>query len=29
MPATGATFDMGVIAVGKEHSLCLWAEDED
>jgi hypothetical protein len=28
-PATLATFDAGVLAVGQERSGCLWIEDED
>ena len=28
-PATDATFDGGVIVVGRERSGCLWVEDED
>jgi hypothetical protein len=29
MPATRATFDGGVIAVGDSGSACFWVEDED
>ena len=29
MPATGATFDGGVIALGDDRSACFWVEDED
>jgi hypothetical protein len=29
VPATSATFDAGVIAVGEGYSLCVWVEDED
>lgn len=28
-PATGATFDAGVLAVGPHGSACIWVEDED
>ncbi len=28
-PATDATFDTGVIALGPTRSLCVWVEDED
>ena len=28
-PATTATFDTGVLIVGKSCSGCLWVEDED
>jgi len=28
-PATSATFDTGVIAVGSSMSACVWVEDED
>lgn len=28
-PATLATFDAGVLAVGLKRSGCLWVEDED
>jgi hypothetical protein len=28
-PATEATFDTGVLAIGPEVSGCLWIEDED
>lgn len=29
MPATRATFDGGVIAIGEGGSACFWVEDED
>jgi hypothetical protein len=28
-PATGATFDTGVLAISKLGSACLWVKDED
>ena len=28
-PATNATFDTGVLIVGRQASGCLWVEDED
>lgn len=28
-PATDATFDTGIIVIGKELAGCLWVEDED
>lgn len=28
-PATQATFDSGIIAIGKKSSFCIWFEDED
>lgn len=28
-PATDATFDTGVLIIGKDRSGCLWVEDED
>jgi hypothetical protein len=29
MPATRATFDMGVLVIGTTKTGCLWVEDED
>ena len=29
MPATNATFDMGVLVIGTTRAGCLWVEDED
>jgi len=29
MPATQATFDMGVLVMGSSKTGCLWVEDED
>jgi hypothetical protein len=29
MPATKATFDMGVLVIGPTRAGCLWVEDED
>jgi len=29
MPATAATFDMGVLVMGTSKVGCLWVEDED
>ena len=29
MPATQATFDMGVLVIGSSKTGCLWVEDED
>jgi hypothetical protein len=29
MPATHATFDMGVLVIGATRVGCLWVEDED
>ncbi|KRR13705.1 hypothetical protein CQ12_17600 [Bradyrhizobium jicamae] len=29
MPATPATFDMGVLVIGTTKAGCLWVEDED
>jgi hypothetical protein len=29
MPATKATFDMGVLVIGTTRAGCLWVEDED
>ena len=29
MPATKATFDMGVLVIGATKAGCLWVEDED
>lgn len=29
MPATNATFDMGVLVIGATQAGCLWVEDED
>ena len=29
MPATKATFDMGVLVIGAARAGCLWVEDED
>ena len=29
MPATKATFDLGVIVIGTTSTGCLWVEDED
>ena len=29
IPATDATFDTGVLAIGKVRSGCFWVEDED
>ncbi len=28
-PATDATFDTGVLILGKDRSGCIWVEDED
>ncbi|MGN6368901.1 MAG: hypothetical protein ACTHN5_11635 [Phycisphaerae bacterium] len=28
-PATDATFDTGVLVIGKDRSGCIWVEDED
>lgn len=28
-PVTGATFDTGILAIGRQYSGCLWVEDED
>jgi hypothetical protein len=28
-PATGATFDTGVLVIGNDCSGCIWVEDED
>jgi hypothetical protein len=28
-PATGATFDEGILVLGPHCSGCLWVEDED
>jgi hypothetical protein len=28
-PVTPATFDTGVLAIGRERSGCFWIEDED
>jgi hypothetical protein len=28
-PATGATFDLGVLVIGASKAGCLWVEDED
>ncbi len=29
IPATGATFDTGVLVIGDGRSGCIWVEDED
>jgi hypothetical protein len=29
MPATNATFDLGVLVIGTTSTGCLWVEDED
>jgi hypothetical protein len=29
MPATKATFDLGVLVIGTTSTGCLWVEDED
>lgn len=29
IPATKATFDLGVLVVGESSSACLWVEEED
>lgn len=29
MPATGATFDTGVLVISRDRCACLWVEDED
>jgi hypothetical protein len=29
MPATNATFDLGVLVMGTTSTGCLWVEDED
>jgi hypothetical protein len=29
MPATQATFDLGVLVIGTTSAGCLWVEDED
>jgi hypothetical protein len=29
MPATAATFDTGILVLGRERCGCLWVEDED
>lgn len=29
MPATMATFDLGVLVIGTTNTGCLWVEDED
>jgi hypothetical protein len=28
-PVTAATFDTGILAIGRQCSGCLWVEDED
>ena len=28
-PVTAATFDTGILVIGRQHSCCLWVEDED
>ena len=28
-PATDATFDTGILVIGKSRTGCLWVEDED